>query len=59
MRRTLRELWRSEAGVTALEYALIASLIAVVIVTSLIAVSNGVGGLYQRVADCVASPADC
>lgn len=45
---------RDEAGVTSIEYALIGSLIAVVIVVSVTNVGSAVSGLYQRVADEVA-----
>jgi pilus assembly protein Flp/PilA len=46
-----RSLCCKEEGVTAIEYALIASLIAVIIVGSVSAVGDQVLALYQSVAD--------
>ncbi len=45
---------KNESGVTSIEYALIGSLIAVVILVSVTNVGSAVSGLYQRVADEVA-----
>lgn len=42
--------WRDEAGVTAIEYALVGSLIAVAIVTSAAMVGLSLGDLYDTVA---------
>ncbi|HAX92235.1 MAG TPA: Flp family type IVb pilin [Rhodospirillaceae bacterium] len=42
---------KNETGATAIEYALIASLIAVVIVTSLILLGGDLSAAYQRVSD--------
>jgi pilus assembly protein Flp/PilA len=44
---------RDENGVTAIEYSLISALVAVVIVVGAGAFGTGLGGIFQRVADCV------
>ncbi len=49
---------RDESGVTSIEYALIGSLIAVVIVLSVTNVGTAVSELYQLVADVVATAAE-
>ena len=46
-------------GVTAIEYALLASLIAVFIITSVMAVGDSVLTLWNRVVGCVSNPASC
>jgi len=51
-RMKLRALWRDERGVTSIEYALIGSLIAMVIVGSVAVLGEGVQALYDRVAAC-------
>ena len=44
-----------EDAITAIEYALLSSLIAVVILTSVVTVGNEALALLQRVSDCVVS----
>jgi pilus assembly protein Flp/PilA len=46
----LISLLRDEAGVTAIEYALLGALIAMAIVTSAAALGVSLGGLYEMVA---------
>jgi len=46
----LIEFFKDEQGVTAIEYALIASLIAIVIVAALYFVGGEVSGTYENVA---------
>ena len=46
----VKQFLRDEEGVTAIEYALIAALIAVVIITGATAVGLNVNGLFQTVA---------
>lgn len=47
MRRSaLRRLWKDRAGATAVEYALIAGLVALAIVGAVAAVGSGVGALF-------------
>jgi pilus assembly protein Flp/PilA len=48
---------REEEGVTAIEYALIAALIAIVIVVGVSAAGVSINNLFNKVATCVASPA--
>ena len=48
--RFFRELLREESGVTAIEYALLASLIAVVIVGAVTTVGLNLGVLYDMLA---------
>ncbi|OZI77929.1 Flp family type IVb pilin [Bordetella genomosp. 12] len=45
----LSSFWRDEDGATAIEYGLIAGLIAVVIIGGLTAVSGGLNGLFNRI----------
>lgn len=49
----LSRIWGEDAAVTSIEYALIASLIAVVIVGAVATVGSEVQAAYQYVADCV------
>ena len=51
-------LMRKEDGASAVEYGLIIGLIAVALVLVLIALGgpDGLGGLFQEVADCVSDP---
>ena len=50
MLTVLKTLWRSEGGVTAIEYGLIAALIAVVIVTALTTVGSHLSTTFNTVA---------
>jgi pilus assembly protein Flp/PilA len=50
MLETVSRLLREERGATAIEYALIASLIAVAIVGAVIALGGSVSGLFNTVA---------
>jgi pilus assembly protein Flp/PilA len=47
---------REEDGVTAIEYGLIAALIAVGIIVGASAVGISINGLMQRIADCMNTP---
>jgi pilus assembly protein Flp/PilA len=47
---------RDEDGVTAIEYGLIAALIAVAIVVGASAAGISINGLMQRIADCMNTP---
>jgi pilus assembly protein Flp/PilA len=49
--RILHALLQDESGVTAIEYALLGSLIAVAIVTAVTAVGVNLGALYEMVGD--------
>lgn len=57
--RALRRFWRDEGGVTSIEYALMASLVAMAIIVGVTLLGEQVQALYQRVLDCMLSPATC
>ena len=55
-----RRFLRDEEGVTAIEYGLIAALIAVVIIAGLAAVGTNLDTLFDNIATCLSAPsADC
>jgi pilus assembly protein Flp/PilA len=45
-----------EEGVTAIEYGLIAALVAVAIIVGATSLGTNLNGLFQRIADCIAAP---
>jgi len=49
----LQKFFKEEDGVTAIEYGLIAALIAVVIIVAVTAVGTGLTGTFNSVADAV------
>jgi pilus assembly protein Flp/PilA len=50
MRRTLRGAWENQAGVTAIEYALLASLIAILIVVGVTSIGGTLSTTFQTIA---------
>lgn len=54
-RRIRESLARGEAGVSAIEYALLASLIAMAIIITVVTLSSRVRGIYNNVAKAVNS----
>jgi pilus assembly protein Flp/PilA len=54
-----RDMLRDESGVTAIEYALVASLIAAVIIGAVVEVGNTLQALWDKVAGCVVNPSSC
>ena len=46
----LRRLWKDEAGVTAIEYGLIAALIAVIIITAVSIVGTDLRNMFNTIA---------
>jgi pilus assembly protein Flp/PilA len=50
MRRLTKQFLRDESGATAIEYGLIAALIAVVIITAVTAVGTNLSGTFNTVA---------
>jgi pilus assembly protein Flp/PilA len=50
---------KDEEGVTAIEYGLIAALIAVVIVTAVITVGTQLNIVFQNIADCLKTTSTC
>jgi len=53
------KLWRDEGGVTAIEYALIAAIIAVAVTVTVLAVGQQVHAFYLRVQACMTQPSAC
>ena len=51
-----RRFMRDEEGVTAIEYGLIAALIAVVIITAATDVGTNLKNTFLKIADCLTSP---
>lgn len=51
MKQQLLKLWRDEDGATAIEYALIAGLIAVVIIGTLGALGDRIDGLFGKITE--------
>lgn len=49
---------KDESGATAIEYGLIAALIAVVLVTALTAVGSSLGGAFDKISDEVTGATD-
>lgn len=54
-----RDFLQDEGGVTAVEYALMGSLIAVAVIFTVVLLSQQVQALYLRVKDCIQSPSTC
>lgn len=54
-----RKFFQDEGGVTAIEYALMASLIAVAVTFTVFLLGQQVQALYLRVKDCILSPSTC
>jgi pilus assembly protein Flp/PilA len=54
--RFIKNFIREEDGVTAIEYGLIAALVAVVIVAGAGALGTALNGLYTRLGDCMTTP---
>lgn len=54
-----RRFLRDEEGVTAIEYGLIAALIAVAIIVGAKAVGVNLDALFTRISVCLATPAAC
>lgn len=58
MLRSLRRILKSKSGATAIEYGLIAALIAVVIISALIIVGNNLTDIFQQVSSQLAGAAN-
>lgn len=54
-----RRFLRDEEGVTAIEYGLIAALIAVAIIAGAELLGGGLGTLFTNIATCLTTPASC
>jgi pilus assembly protein Flp/PilA len=53
MKAQLMQFWQDEEGATAIEYGLIAGLIAVVLITALTALGGGLGTLFTNIRNCL------
>ncbi|MEB2319955.1 MAG: Flp family type IVb pilin [Pseudomonadota bacterium] len=51
MIRMMKQFWKDEEGVTAIEYGLIAALIAMVIVGAVISAGGSLNTLWQEISD--------
>ena len=49
--RLLKQLWENEEGASAIEYGLLASLIALAAIVGMTALGVNLGALFQRIAD--------
>lgn len=56
MKRLLKKLTRNDKGATAIEYGLIAALIAVMLITALGTLGNNMGRQFGNIANRVAAP---
>ena len=56
MLRLMKRFIREEAGVTAIEYGLIAALIALVIAAAVILVGNQLNITFNKIGNCVTTP---
>lgn len=54
-----RDFLRDEEGVTAVEYGLIAALIAVAVVVTVTAVGSELNKVFKKIEDCLKKPSDC
>lgn len=52
----IRGFWADEEGVTAIEYGLIAALIAVLIIAGASAVGTNLNSIFTKIANCLANP---
>lgn len=48
--------WREESGVTSIEYALVGTLIALVITTALLSAGGSINAIFVKIAGCIANP---
>jgi pilus assembly protein Flp/PilA len=53
----IRNFIQDEDGVTAIEYGLIAALVAVAIIVGATALGTSLNDIFQRIANCIAAPA--
>lgn len=51
MTLVLRRFWRDDSGITIIDYALVASIVSIVIISSLQSMSEFVKGTFNGVAD--------
>ncbi len=53
MLQVMRRFWTDEEGVTAIEYGLIAALIAIVIVAAVASAGSSLNELWTKISDCL------
>ena len=53
MRRLITDFWNDESGATAIEYGLIAALIAVVVISAVTTVGTNLKGKFNNIANAV------
>lgn len=56
---TLRRFLKDESGATAIEYALIAALMAVAVIGAISILGPSLEGAFQDIADCLDTPDSC
>jgi pilus assembly protein Flp/PilA len=56
MLRIVEDFIQDEAGVTSIEYAVLASCIAIAVVVTVFELGRRLDGLYERVRACIAAP---
>ncbi|MDT3708244.1 MAG: Flp family type IVb pilin [Thiobacillus sp.] len=59
MQMAVKRFWADEEGVTAIEYGLLAALIAVMIIAGASAVGTSLNAEFTKIGACLASPKTC
>ncbi|KWF57864.1 pilus assembly protein [Burkholderia pseudomultivorans] len=59
MKAIIKRFLKEEDGVTAIEYGLIAGLIAVAIIASVSAIGTNLGSMFSNISTCVSTPSTC
>ncbi|PRF40081.1 Flp family type IVb pilin [Burkholderia multivorans] len=59
MKAIIKRFLKEEDGVTAIEYGLIAGLIAVAIIASVSTIGSKLGTMFENISSCVSSPSTC
>ena len=59
LKHAVKSFWNDEEGATAIEYGLLASLIAVVIIVGAGLLGTNLNILFGDIATCLSKPADC
>jgi pilus assembly protein Flp/PilA len=57
--KALRSFMLEEDGVTAIEYGLIAALVAVAVVAGATAIGSNINALFSRIANCLSDRSQC
>lgn len=59
LKLAVKNFWHDEEGATAIEYGLLAALIAVVIIVGASLLGNNLNCLFKNIAACLGNPASC